>query len=248
MKPTPPRTCKKCGKTFHPYRLKSGEVSAKKLCTDCYPPYWTVQEDILLESLVGRTCPKFLKQVYNRTASRLGYPTRSHAGIKHRMQKLGIGIRPTEENWTATALAELLMIRPSRVYNWIKTHNDLLRAQHYYKFWTITSEGLRNLALNRPSLFWDINPEVLEAAIGEHATAVVKRVARPPSKAVLCVETGVVYPSIYEAARSRLPSRYGIKFNKLLQVRMNIVRAIKRGDYTAYGYHWRFADEQRRAA
>ena len=53
------------------------------------------------------------------------------------------------------------------------------------------------------------------------------------SKSVLCIETGVVYPSISEISRELGCSR------------ALIIRCCKGLGKTAYGYHWRYVDEKK---
>lgn len=89
-------------------------------------------------------------------------------------------------------------------------------------------------AMNRP----EVKTKTSERQKGNSKSAShIENLRKARASSVVCVETGKVFDAIIDAVRwVRLQGKYPKASHT------KIVRALRREDYTAYGYHWRRND------
>lgn len=211
---------------------------------------WTKEEEWTLEDLIGTDVFAVVCQRYQAIARKNGWPVRSKTALHLRVRHLGLSAIATDDNLNTQELARQLGIEPHRVRTWVARYSDLKPRKvgiHY----RLSLQDLRRFALKRPHLFWGVDEIGLANLIGDtYAQHVLRKNQRKDlRRPVLCVETGVVYPSIYQAARSCMRSDYErSRKHRPWVCAANIRHALRDPETTAYGYHWRFADHQEKAA
>lgn len=207
--------------------------------------HWTPEEEWLLEDLVGSDVFAVVYQRYRAIAQEKGWPVRSKTALYCRLSLLRVSAIATDDNLNSHELARQLGISTTRVRNWAARYPDL-KLRKIGRYYRLSLDNLRSFALTRPHLFWGVDALGLSTLIGETYAQHVLRTAqrKDTRRPVLCLETGVVYPSILQAALASMTSDYERSLkNRPYCLAANIRRAARNPTATAYGYHWRYADE-----
>lgn len=164
-------------------------------------PIWTEEEHSYLCGLVGDY--PFLEVVkrYQAQAKRQGWVFRSENAIKvHITRRIG-SRKAVDRNFTYHTLAKILGYNRHRVRTWYR--QGRLPAKKVGYLTKITDSALKEFADNYPHLLADADWMGLVFLFGEEKASELKRfpssVTAP--RPVRCLETGVVYRSINEAAR-----------------------------------------------
>ena len=169
---------------------------------------WSSEELSILELLAGDVPWPALPQTYWNTVRQHGYPARTATALRRKCCDLGLG-RAAIGRWVnAGLICQLMEVSYEAVQTWMR--NGLLpgtrfgdtRGHRYY----FKRTDLRRLATTHPHLFGGLDCAALTQLFDEPRLA--KRVAElglprlQQRRPVLCVETGITYRSISEAARA----------------------------------------------
>ncbi|ABB56750.1 hypothetical protein [Synechococcus elongatus] len=213
-------------------------------------PRWAAEEEWLLEDLVGTDVFAVVYQRYRAIAKQNGWPERSKAALYYRSRLLGLRAVATDDNLNRYEVARQLGIQPHRVRTWVDRY-PCLKSRKVGRCYRLSLADLRNFALKRPYLFWGVDEIGLANLIGEtYAPHVLRKNHRKDTRrAVICVETGAVYPSLHQAARAFMRSDYErSRKGRSHVLAANIRSAALNPSLTAYGCHWRFVEELRASA
>jgi DNA-binding transcriptional MerR regulator len=169
---------------------------------------WSSEELTTLELLAGDVPWPALPQVYWNTVRQHGYPQRTGTALRRKCNDLGLS-RAAIGRWVnAGLICQLMEISYEAVQTWMR--NGLIEGKrfgetkgHRYYF---TRSSLRALARTHPHLFGGLSTAALTQLFDDPKLA--KQVAElglpkhQQRRPVLCVETGITYPSLSAAARA----------------------------------------------
>ena len=194
---------------------------------------WSSEELATLELLAGDVPWPALPQTYWNTVRQHGYPKRTGTALRRKCNDLGLG-RAAIGRWVnAGLICQLMGISYEAVQTLMRsgllpgTRFGGTRGHRYY----FKRTDLRALARTHPHLFGGLSTAALTQLFDEPKLA--KRVAelglpkRRQRRPVLCVETGITYPSLSAAARAVYVSVKCISC------------ALDRPDKTSASYTWR---------
>ena len=198
-------------------------------------PTWTPYELDTLELLAGDVPWPALPQTYWNTVRQHGYPRRTATALRRKCNDLGLQ-RAAIGRWVnAGLICQLMQISYEAVQTWMR--NGLITGKrfgdtrgHRYYF---TRSSLCALARTHPELFGGLSSAALTQLFDDPKLA--KRVAElalprlQQRRPVLCVETGITYPSLSEAARA------------VYVTTKCISTALDRPDKTSASFTWRSA-------
>ena len=171
-------------------------------------PTWTPYELDTLSLLAGDVPWPALPQTYWNTVRQHGYPRRTGTALRRKCNDLGLQ-RAAIGRWVnAGLICKLMDISYEAVQTLMR--NGLLsgtrfggtRGHRYY----FKRTDLRRLATTHPHLFGGLDCAALTQLFDDEKLA--KRVAElqlprlQQRRPVLCVETGITYPSLSAAARA----------------------------------------------
>lgn len=197
---------------------------------------WTQPELDRLDAMAGTTPWHLFCRAYNGWASANGYPSRTTTALRNRLQKMGHGMSVSGGDWLTTGdIAAIAEISPGRPENWVARFRDILQPACRHRYY-IHRRNLRKLARQHPRLFGGISEGSLNCLLEDEnlAAEIAAAYPNPPLPLhqkplpVLCVETGVTYPSQTAAARAHHVVPYSICW------------AIKHNQPIA-GFHWKRA-------
>ena len=169
---------------------------------------WSSEELDTLELLTGDVPWPALPQTYWNTVRQHGYPRRTATALRRKCNDLGLQ-RAAIGRWVNAGLICKLM---SISYEAVQTlmRSGLITGKrfgdtrgHRYYF---TRSSICTLARTRPELFGGLSSAALTQLFDDPKLA--KRVAElglpkhQQRRPVLCVETGITYPSLSAAARA----------------------------------------------
>lgn len=192
---------------------------------------WTRNEILAIEGLAGDVPPVKITEYYNKWAKKNGYPERTYWAISSLMVRNGIS-RKAEGEWvTSRYISKTLGVSIDIPQRWAEKerikcyHNGSRRSPRFYK----RSDILR-LAREQPELFGGIPADRLFILLEDYelCETIVKTYPYKKSsgRAVIAVESGMMYPSVCAAARAVSVCPQSISF------------ALRRGG-TSAGYHWK---------
>jgi len=169
---------------------------------------WSSEELTTLELLAGDVPWPALPDAYWNTVRQHGYPARTATALRRKCCDLGLG-RAAIGRWVnAGLICKLMGISYEAVQTLMRsgllpgTRFGGTRGHRYY----FKRTDLRRLATTHPHLFGGLDCAALTQLFDEPRLA--KRVAElglprlQQRRPVLCVETGITYRSISEAARA----------------------------------------------
>lgn len=189
---------------------------------------WTQKEEDILLSLAGDLPWSIATRRYNQWATMNGYAKRSKRALYRRVHILGHSTRAAGQWLDTAAIAQLLGVHGETIRRWDRKGWVHVYQQGRKKY--INRKSLVQLAKERPqllaghdrnSLFLLLEDEVLAARL-----AATKRKNTGLRAKVLCIETGLIYPSLQAAAQSQWVTRAAI------------TGAVRRGS-RCNGYHWK---------
>jgi DNA-binding transcriptional MerR regulator len=169
---------------------------------------WTTDELDTLHLLAGDVPWPELPKIYWNTVRQHGYPRRTSTALRRKCNDLGLQ-RAAIGKWVnAGLICQLMEVSYEAVQTWMRNgwlpgkRFGTTRGHRYY----FTRASLRALAQSHPHLFGGLPVSNLtqlfdNSTLAEEIAALglPKHQQRRP---VVCVETGVVYPSISAAARA----------------------------------------------
>jgi len=169
---------------------------------------WSTDELSTLELLAGDVPWPALPKAYWCTVRLRGYPRRTATALRRKCNDLGLS-RAAIGRWiNAGLICQLMGVSYEAVQTWVRrglisgTRFGHTRGHRYY----FKRSDLRALARTHPHLFGGLSTAALtqlfdNAALAKQVVALglPKRRQRRP---VLCVETGIIYPSVSAAARA----------------------------------------------
>jgi len=196
-------------------------------------PAWTPYELDTLSLLAGDVPWPALPQTYWNTVRQHGYPQRTATALRRKCNDLGLQ-RAAIGRWVnAGLICQLMQISYEAVQTLMRTgllpgtrFGDTRGHRYYFK-----RTDLRRLAVSHPHLFGGLCTAALTQLFDEPKLA--KRVAElglpkhQQRRPVLCVETGITYPSLSAAARAVYVTPKCISC------------ALDRPDKTSASYTWR---------
>ena len=171
-------------------------------------PTWTPYELDTLSLLAGDVPWPALPQTYWNTVRQHGYPARTATALRRKCNDLGLS-RAAIGRWiNAGLICKLMGISYEAVQTLMRsgllpgTRFGGTRGHRYY----FKRTDLRRLAATHPHLFGGLDCAALTQLFDDEKLA--KRVAElqlprlQQRRPVLCVETGITYPSLSAAARA----------------------------------------------
>jgi len=196
---------------------------------------WSSDELSILELLAGDVPWPALPQTYCNTVAQHGYPKRTATALRRKCNDLGLQ-RAAIGRWVnAGLICKLMQISYEAVQTLMRSgllpgtrFGDTRGHRYYFK-----RCDLRRLAVSHPHLFGGLGTAALTQLFDEPKLA--KRVAElglpkhQQRRPVLCVETGITYPSLSAAARA------------VYVTPKCISTALDRPDKTSASYTWRSA-------
>jgi DNA-binding transcriptional MerR regulator len=169
---------------------------------------WSTYELDTLSLLAGDVPWPALPQTYCNTVAQHGYPKRTATALRRKCNDLGLQ-RAAIGRWiNAGLICQLMQISYEAVQTLMRsglisgTRFGGTRGHRYY----FKRTDLRRLAVSRPHLFGGLSIAALTQLFDDPKLA--KQVAEQglpkhqQRRPVLCVETGITYRSISEAARA----------------------------------------------
>ena len=196
---------------------------------------WSSEELDTLSLLAGDVPWPALPQTYWNTVRQHGYPRRTATALRRKCNDLGLQ-RAAIGRWVnAGLICKLMGISYEAVQTLMRsgllpgTRFGGTRGHRYY----FKRTDLRRLAGSHPHLFGGLGSAALTQLLDDEKLA--KRVAElqlprlQQRRPVLCVETGITYPSLSAAARA------------VYVTPKCISSALDRPDKTSASYTWRSA-------
>lgn len=169
---------------------------------------WSTEELDTLELLAGDVPWPVLPQTYWNTVRQHGYPRRTATALRRKCNDLGLQ-RAAIGRWVnAGLICKLMGVSYEAVQTLMRsgllpgTRFGDTRGHRYY----FRRCDLRHLAVSHPHLFGGLSSAALTQLFDDPKLA--KRVAElqlprlQQRRPVLCVETGITYPSLSAAARA----------------------------------------------
>ncbi len=198
-------------------------------------PRWGPAETDRLDYLAGNVPFPLIPAAYNEWAVKHEHPKRSANAIHQRARRQRLTTRVFGDWLTTGVIAKTLGVANSMPRRWIRGEGLPAKQLHHgaWRPWYVRRCDLVALARRRPELFGGIGrgrlAQLLEnEQLADAIAAAHTRRANTP-KRVRCVESGRVFVSIRDAARTVFVSR------QLIQI------AIRTGARAA-GYHWTWAE------
>jgi hypothetical protein len=175
-------------------------------------PRWTAAETDRILDLAGDLPWPLALAAYHRWAADHGHPQRTDKALALYVQEQGGTIYAMGEWVTAGACCTAWHIKTGTMGRWLKRHRDILRPVQptgaLGRFY-IRRANLRAFARQLPHLLGGIAAADLflileDQELSDHiATAFPRRPLSPVQKRpVRCIDTGVIYPSVRDAARA----------------------------------------------
>jgi hypothetical protein len=133
---------------------------------------------------------------------------RTERAMYLKLHAMNISAAAKDGEWINTAnVSRILGISNKRVYHWIKKRKDVskcLRPIYYQRRAFAPRSRWRKVAAKFPELFGGISHEKLQDLIED--TELARQITscyryRMDDTRIMCLETGIVYPSCKEAAR-----------------------------------------------
>lgn len=177
---------------------------------------WGEEELELLDDLAGHYPLRLITKKINSWHKKNNTDIkRSVTAVKVRMIRLKYPIEATEDNMTISRWARQLNISPHRIRGWTRfsglQHEKVARNKA-----AISIKSMKELATERPFLFADIAPEILQYYFGDEITNLI--LANKPmrekmvgNKPIRRIDTGEVYSGIKEASRRMGMDRATVK-------------------------------------
>ena len=169
---------------------------------------WTQHELDLLEKMVERYPSFKCCKEYQKRAKQLGYPDRNDASIRHQVKVKFGGFRKITRlnNFTIRDLHEIFGIERNNFHNWIK--EGKLHAERISKgLFMVSATSMRKFAHQYPHTLSYVDRDRLMYFFNDDADFVnkilsLKKFKRGRRKKLLNKETGQVYDSVRDAAKS----------------------------------------------
>lgn len=194
-------------------------------------PRWSQAEREALVQLAIDVPADRLPAAYNQWAAAEGFPKRSLAAIRGRLNRSRVSDKASGDWVSAGYICRVLGVGKDTTQRWtnrygIPCHQDGRRRRYFLR------SDLRKVASKRPAIFGGIPADRLfllleDRELADHIAAHFTRRGRDP-RPVRAVETGWWYESIRAAAARAHVARQAIQY------------AIRTGG-TAAGYHWTYA-------
>lgn len=195
-------------------------------------PRWSAAEADYLESLAGNVPPHTIPDAYNAWAKRNSCPTRTRYAIHCKLCRHHLHTRPFGDWITTGYIARITGLSIDTPQRWVARGFLATTKRKPNGIPYIRRADVVTLARDQPQLFAGIPRGPLVQLLEHEALADSILQAFPTrnwgAKPVRCVETGRLYPSTRDAARSHFLTRQAIQC------------ALKTGG-TAAGYHWQLA-------
>jgi hypothetical protein len=172
-------------------------------------PNWTRAEiDYLLE-LAGDIPRNRLQIAFNSWAVANGYPKRSAKAIWVQAARNGISLRAVGSFLTTGGIAQILGINATTIEGWLHRYPDLPRTK-IKNWYYINRRDLRRWARSNMQRFGGIPHANLVQLFEDERLADAIQEAFPTkpqglegtAKRVICIESGITYPSLSAAARA----------------------------------------------
>jgi hypothetical protein len=193
---------------------------------------WSQAELEQLELIAGDMPRAMAIRIYRSWATKNGQPQRTNQAIEGAIYRYGMSLRATGQWLTMGGIAAVLGISHDCPYRWVQqgllSATPMGRCQrkvHYVRRSDLVAfarrhpEALGGIERSRLVMLLD-DEELAEAIAAEHRHRPWHR------KRVVCVETGIVHPTVREAAKAVHVTRQAITY------------ALRTGG-TAAGWHWR---------
>ena len=222
----------KHGRDRRSKRITCGQSCHLKLIKRRAKP-WTKGEMDIIEEISASMPPKRLYQTYCRMAADRGYPKRTEAAFRCKLEHMGIPLMPELDFYKFPQLAELFKTTRHIAYS-LRKHG--LKAEkesdHANQPWFVSRAELKRLARKKPGVFRDFDPEGLFVVLEDRALVdlilaqpKVHKAHRYNPTPCRCVETGQELLGFRDAGRFAFvdPSA--------------IYNSCKYG-HRAGGYHW----------
>jgi hypothetical protein len=221
------RECVICGAKFKIPITAKGRPSPRKTCGDACQrrlhvqrrATWSNEEVEIIRDLISTMPPHQFVNTYLIMASNRGLPKRSDTAIRLKAYELGYSLEPEIEYMSMQKIAEMLGVSRDAVDNWrnlgLETHRRTNKpgARHY-----VNRVAFRRFARKRPEVLGGTDRFGLFCLL-ENEKWVEQILTDYPerwygsgkgAKRVKCVETGKVFKSMGDAARSVYVTRSGI--------------------------------------
>jgi hypothetical protein len=167
--------------------------------------HWRPEESSALQDLAGDMPMDVLWRIWNREATRHGWPHRSRTAIKDHLNRSGFSVVPTGLWLSLGALSELLGISPSTLNQWchagvLPSHQRSRFQKHY-----VRRADVRALAKREPWRFGGCKADDLFLVFEDRELADRIAADHPfkngARRAVRCVTIGRQWESVKEACR-----------------------------------------------